>query len=149
MEKFSEITVGIGNINRAINKIKRERLAQSGIRNAHLTCMMYIDLETDGLTPTEISKCCTVDKGFVSRITADLIKCGFICTNSKFHDGRKYRNKYILTETGKSLISDIQNAVEEYFIELGAKIDEHEMKSFLNVITSINSIIENKSRIDT
>ncbi|MBE6684770.1 MAG: MarR family transcriptional regulator [Ruminococcaceae bacterium] len=97
MRNFSEIAVCIENINKKISKIKREKTAQLGIKNAHFNCMMHIDLTPDGLTPTEISKDCNVDKAFVSRITADLIRGEFICTNQKFNDGRKYRNKYILT----------------------------------------------------
>ncbi|MBR3686110.1 MAG: winged helix-turn-helix transcriptional regulator [Clostridia bacterium] len=142
MENFSEIAVCIENISKKISKIKQEKTAKLGIRNAHFTCMMHIDLSPDGLTPTEISRDCNVDKAFVSRTTADLIKGGFICTNAKFHDGRKYRNKYILTERGKEVICDIKNAIEEYFAELGSKVGEYEIKSFLKVVVSINGIIE-------
>ena len=141
MENFSEIAVCIENINKKISKIKHEKTAQHGIRNAHFNCMMHIDLTPDGLTPTEISKDCNVDKAFVSRTTADLIKGGFICTNEKFNDGRKYRNKYILTEKGKEVIREMKNAIEEYFSEIAGKIGEYEMKSFLKTVVSINGII--------
>lgn len=93
---------------------------------------------TDGLTPTEISKDCGVDKALVSRTTADLIKGGFIQTNQKFNDGRKYRNKYVLTEKGREVIKETKAMIEKYFSDLTDRISEYDMSCFMRVILAVS-----------
>ena len=138
MDSFSNFALSLENITKCINKIKSLKISEFGIRVAHLNCMLYIDQSKDGLTPTELSKDCGVDKAFVSRTTADLIKGGFIQTNQKFNDGRKYRNKYVLTEKGREVIRETKLLIEKYFADLSDKISEHEMSCFIRVILAIS-----------
>ena len=86
-----------------------------------------------------------MDKAFVSRTTADLIKGGFIQTNQKFHDGRKYKNKYILTEKGREVIKETKAMIEKYFSDLSEKISEYEMSCFIRVILAINESASKKN----
>ncbi len=144
---YSAIVISLENINKCINKIKSVKISEFGIRSAHFNCLMHIDLSAEGLTPTEISKDCGVDKAFVSRTTADLIKGGFIQTNQKFNDGRKYRNKYILTEKGKEVISETRALIERYFSEISEKISEYDMKCFLRVILTISESVNKKTQV--
>ena len=144
MENFSAFAVSLENVNKYINKIKSIKISEYGIRTAHFNCMMHIDLSKDGLTPTEISEDCGIDKAFVSRTTSDLIKGGFIRINQKFNDGRKYRNKYILTEKGQNVIEETKLLIEKYLTEICGKIGEMDMKSFMKVILSINEGMSKK-----
>lgn len=137
MDKFS-LLLSFENITKCMEKIKSIKISEFGIRSAHFNCLMHIDLSSDGLTPTEISKDCGIDKAFVSRTTSDLVKGGFIKTNQKFNDGRKYRNKYILTEKGKEVIKETKALLEKYFSEISDKISEYEMKCFLQVMAKIS-----------
>lgn len=144
MENFSLLAISLDNINKCINKVKNIKISEFGIRSSHFDCMMHIDLSADGLTPTEISKDCGVDKAFVSRTTADLVKGGFIQTNQKYNDGRKYRNKYILTEKGKEVIKETRALIEKYFSEVSGRISEYEMKCFWRVMLTINEMANKK-----
>ena len=144
MDKFS-LLLSFENITKCVDKIKSIKISEFGIRSAHFNCMMHIDLSSDGLTPTELSKDCGVDKAFVSRTTADLIKGGFIQTNQKFNDGRKYRNKYILTEKGKEVIKETKALIEKYFSEISDKISEYEMKCFMRVMMAITETANKKT----
>lgn len=137
MDQFS-LLLSLENIGKCIEKIKCCKISEFGIRPAHFNCMMHIELSPEGLTPTELSKDCGVDKAFVSRTTSDLVKAGLIRTNEKFHDGRKYRNKYILTEKGKEVICETKKIVEHFFTQIGDKIGEYEMKCFLRVMLALN-----------
>ena len=145
MDSFSSFALSLENITKCINKIKSIKISEFGIRAAHFNCMMHIDMSADGLTPTELSKDCGVDKAFVSRTTADLIKGGFIQTNQKFHDGRKYKNKYILTEKGREVIKETKAMIEKYFSDLSEKISEYEMSCFIRVILAINESASKKN----
>lgn len=145
MEGFSEIVVCIENINKRIVKIKRDKTAEFGLKNAHFSCMLHIDITADGLTSTEIARVCNVDKAFVSRITSDLIGGGYICTNQKFNDGRKYRNKYILTEAGKRVIKDVNKAITDYFVGLSLRIEKDDLDGFIKTIVAVNDMIEDQN----
>ena len=145
MEGFSEIVVCIENINKRIVKIKRDKTAEFGLINAHFSCMLHIDITADGLTSTEIARVCNVDKAFVSRITSDLIGGGYICTNQKFNDGRKYRNKYILTEAGKRVIKDVNKAITDYFVGLSLRIEKDDLDGFIKTIVAVNDMIEDQN----
>ncbi len=144
MDKFSFL-LSLESLTKCINKIKSIKISEFGIRSAHFNCMMHIDLSDDGLTPTEISKECGVDKAFVSRTTSDLMKGGFIQTNEKFRDGRKYRNKYVLTEKGKKVIMETRDMIVKYFSDLGDKISEYEMKCFMRVMMAISESVNLKA----
>lgn len=145
MENFSAFALSLESLNKNINKIKSAKISEFGIRAAHFNCLMHIDLSSDGLTPTEISKDCGIDKAFVSRTTADLIKGGFIKTNEKFNDGRKYRNKYILTEKGKAVIFEIKALIEKFFADVSGKISEYDMRCFLKVMSAISETVSKKT----
>ena len=145
MINYSAIAISLENINKCITKIKSIKISEFGIRSAHFNCLMRIDLSSEGLTPTELSKDCGVDKAFVSRTTADLMNGGFIQINQKFNDGRKYRNKYILTEKGKEVIKETKALIEKYFMDISDKISEYDMKCFLRVIFAISESVEKKA----
>lgn len=147
MEIFSLFAVSLEKINKSINKIKNLKIAEYGIKSAHFNCMMHIDLADEGLTTTEISKDCGVDKAFVSRTTADLVKFGLIQKNKKYEDGRKYKIKYILTEKGKNVIKETKDLIEKNLFELCGKISEHDMKSFVRVVLSINEKISKQKSL--
>ena len=132
-----------------MNKIKSKKISEYGIRPAHFDCMMHIDMSDEGLTPTELSKDCGVDKAFISRTTADLVKSGFIQINKKFSDGRKYRNKYILTEDGKNVIKETKDLIEKQLKEMCGKISEFDMRAFVKIVLSINDMIDSKKKAKT
>ena len=144
MDKFS-LLLSLENVTKCVDRLKSHKISEFGIRSAHFNCMMHIDLSADGLTPTELSKDCGVDKAFVSRTTADLVKGGFIQTNQKYNDGRKYRNKYILTEKGKEVIRETKAMIEKYFSEISDKISEYEMRCFLRVMMAMSETASKKN----
>ena len=135
---FNAAAIRFSNIERVLHSMKSEQMAKYGLRHTHLVCMVYIDQSEDGLTPTEISKICDFDKAFVSRITSELIQKNIIKINDKFNDGRKYRNKYVLTEKGREVIRETKALIEKYFADLSDKISEHDMSCFIRVILAIN-----------
>ena len=104
MERFTAFALNLANIERDLHKIKSKKMAEYGLRATHLMCMVQIFSHEDGLTPTELARTCAIDKAFVSRITADLVDRKFVMFNEKYNDGRKYRQKFVLTEEGVELI---------------------------------------------
>lgn len=145
MENFSAIVLSLENLIKHVNKIKSEKISEFGIKAAHFNCLMRIDLSPDGLTSTELSRDSGVDRAFISRTTSDLIKGGFIKTNEKFDDGRKYKVKYVLTEKGKAVIRETKQLFEKHLSLIGTKISEIDMRGFFKVLLAINETADSLS----
>ncbi len=142
MERFTAFTVNLSNIERSLHKVKSKKMAQYGLRATHLMCMVQIDQTPDGLTPTEIARTCAIDKAFVSRITFDLLDQDFIKINEKFNDGRKYRQKYILTEKGYGIMNEIREIIDKVVTDISDTVTEDELKCFYKVLSVINDHID-------
>jgi len=141
MTDFSSLAISLDNISKSINSIKSSIVSGYGIRVAHFNCLICIDQSVEGLTHTEITRNCGIDKAFASRVSADLIKGEFIQVNKKFDDGRKYRIKYILTEKGTQVIKEARAAIDKLFSELGEKISEYEIKCFFRVVRAVDEVL--------
>ena len=148
MDSFDVLAVSFETINKCVNRIKSSKISKFGLRPSHFDCMVHINLSEDGLTSTEISKECKVDKAFVSRTTADLVEGGFIEINQKFNDGRKYRVKYILTEKGKTVLMETRVLIDEFFSDMCGVISDEEMKCFWKVMMALNETISTKKPIE-
>lgn len=142
LEKFTAFTINLSNIERSLHKVKSKKMAQYGLRATHLMCMVQIDQNKDGLTPTEIAQTCAIDKAFVSRITNDLIELEFIKINEKFNDGRKYRQKYVLTDKGYEIMSEVKDIIDKIIANISGAVTEQELRSFYKVLDVINDNID-------
>ncbi len=141
MERFTAFTINLSNIERSLQKMKSMKMAQYGLRATHLMCMVQIENSKEGLTPTEIARQCYIDKAFVSRITNDLTELSFIKINDKFNDGRKYKQKYILTEKGYGVMEEIKEIIDKVIINIRETVSDDELKCFYKVLDVINSNI--------
>lgn len=141
MERFTAFTINLSNIERSLHKIKSMKMAQYGLRATHLMCMAQIESSKDGLTPTQIAQECAIDKAFVSRITNDLIAQSFIQINDKFNDGRKYRQKYILTEKGYAVMEEVKEIIDKVIANIRGTVSADELKCFYKVLDVINKNI--------
>lgn len=141
MERFTAFTVHLSNIERSLHKIKSKKMAEYGLRATHLMCMIHIYRTEDGLTPTEISRTCAIDKAFVSRITYDLTERDLITFNERFSDGRKYKQKYILTDKGVAIIEEIKLLVDKVIGNIYDCVSVEELKCFYKVLDAINANI--------
>lgn len=137
MEEFSTLSVKLYEISKITKKINNKLFDTYSLRSAHILFMMEIDVKIDGLTPTEIAKLCYIDKAFVSRISADLLKAGLIQYNEKFEDGRKYKRKFILTPTGKAVIREINKPISDAISRLSNRYSDYDIRNFLSVLSAI------------
>ena len=141
-EILTKYALDISNIEKNFDKIKKVKLEKYDLRFTHLLCMVKIRQNRDGLTSTEISQTCAIDKAFVSRITADLINRDLIKINEKFNDGRKYKHKYILTDKGNLIMDDIINDLSVAVNTISSKIPREDLRIFFRVLTAFNDNID-------
>lgn len=141
MERFTAFTVNLANVERNLQKIKSKKMAEYGLRSTHLMCMIKIYTTNGGLTPTELARVCAIDKAFVSRISADLVERGLIEFDKNITDGRKYKNKYVLTDSGVKILDEITNIINDVISGIDSDITQEELKCFYKVLDTINSTI--------
>ena len=141
MERFTAFTVNLSNIERDLHKIKSKKMAEYGLRATHLMCMVQIFCHEDGLTSTEIARTSAIDKAFVSRITADLVDRKFVMFNEKYNDGRKYKQKFVLTEEGMKVMYEISDAVDKVIAKIYDQVSEEELKNFYKILEILNNNI--------
>ena len=84
-----------------LQRYKNEKLQSFGLKSMHLMFLYSLDKAKDGLTAGELSEVCGVDKAFISRMTAELKKTGYVVYSEtkpvRFH----YKKKLVLTEYGR------------------------------------------------
>ena len=141
MERFTAFALNLANIERDLHKIKSKKMAEYGLRATHLMCMVQIFSHEDGLTPTELARTCAIDKAFVSRITADLVDRKFVMFNEKYNDGRKYRQKFVLTEEGMKVMAQIDEVVGKVIAKIYDQVSEEELKNFYKILEVLNNNI--------
>lgn len=141
MDRFTAFALNLANIERDLHKIKSKKMAAYGLRATHLMCMVQIFCHEDGLTSTEIARTCAIDKAFVSRITADLVDRKFVMYNEKYNDGRKYRQKFVLTEEGMKVMAEIDEVVGKVIAKIYDQISEEELKNFYKILEVLNNNI--------
>ena len=141
MDRFTAFALNLANIERSLHKMKSKKMAEYGLRATHLMCMVQIFCHEDGLTSTEIARTCAIDKAFVSRITADLVDRKFVMFNEKYNDGRKYRQKFVLTEEGMKVMHEISDAVDKVIEKIYDQVSEEELKNFYKILEVLNNSI--------
>ena len=141
MDRFTAFALNLANIERDLHKMKSKKMAEYGLRATHLMCMVQIFCHEDGLTSTEIARTCAIDKAFVSRITADLVDRKFVMFNEKYNDGRKYRQKFVLTEEGMKVMHEISDAVDKVIEKIYDQVSEEELKNFYKILEVLNNSI--------
>ena len=139
MDRFTAFALNLANIERDLHKIKSKKMAEYGLRATHLMCMIQIFCHEDGLTSTEIARTCAIDKAFVSRITADLVDRNFVMFNEKYNDGRKYRQKFVLTEEGMKVMYEINEVVDKVIAKIYDQVSEEEIQHFYKILSVLNN----------
>ena len=142
IERFEYFTIFITRIHKSIQKIKISESKRLGLKANHVMYMHYIGKSDEGLTHTELCKLCIEDKAAVSRTVIDLTKQGFV-KPVKTDSARKYRTKFILTEEGKNINNQINEAIAVAVSKASKDLNESERENFYRILFNITDNLEN------
>ncbi|MBQ4353498.1 MAG: hypothetical protein IJC71_01250 [Clostridia bacterium] len=120
-----------------IQKYKNEQLSAFGLRSMHLMFLYCLSRAENGMTPGELAKSCSVDKAFISRITAELKTLGYV------HDGedagsRHYKKLLSLTEAGQRVMQCVNTMIEEAVEKISAGISPEQLETFYAVLSHMD-----------
>lgn len=139
-ERFSPFVLTIDRISKNIKRIKDSAMEKYNLRSAHVMCLFNLVKSKDGLNSTELAEACGVDKAFISRVTSELEKRGYIQRNQNSR-GSIYKSKFILTESGLEVTQYINQRLAKIMENVSGEIPDHKLKVFYEVLTIIDENI--------
>lgn len=111
-----------------------------GLRSTHASCFFRICEAKDGLTSTELAEACGVDKAFISRITAELTKNGYICKDPD-SVGMIYKRKFVLTEKGHEIYDALLGELSKITEKTRTEITDTKLQIFNEVLAAVDKNI--------
>jgi DNA-binding MarR family transcriptional regulator len=141
IERFESFTSSVTKAYKSIQKIKIAEAEQIGLKPTHVMYMYYLGKNPEGLTHAELCKLCIEDKAAVSRAIVDLTKKGFI-KNSEENSNRKYRTKIVLTDEGKQINNNLNEAIAIAVNKASKNLDEVDRENFYRVFFYITDNLD-------
>ena len=139
VDRFENLTSGITQIYKSIQKIKRCRMDSLGLKGTHVMCLHYLSEYPKGLTAADLCGKCKEDKAGISRILSDLEKNGLIAYEQQgtAKDVKKYRAKAALTAKGRQYAKKMTNLIVHATIAGGQGITPAERDTFYRILFQI------------
>ena len=108
---------------------KNQKLVEHGIKLTNARCLCRIASSgEEGVTATQLSHTCDIDKAQISRCMLELIEKQLVYRGEE--EGKRYKQKYHLTEAGKRITDDLLGSAHQMRLILGEGISDEELKSF-------------------
>ena len=141
IERFESFTSSVTKAYKSIQKIKMVEAEQIGLKSSHIMYMYYLGKNPEGLTHAELCKLCIEDKAAVSRAIVELTKKRLI-KNSEENSSRKYKTKIILTDEGKQINNNLNEAIAIAVNKAAKNLDEVDRENFYRVFFYITDNLD-------
>ena len=140
MEKItiSNFMLALDRITKNTKRVIDTVLREQGLRSTHASCFFRICEAENGLSSTELAEACGVDKAFISRITNDLKKMGYVDYSSE-EKTVHYKRKLFLTPSGNSIMSSVNEIITESVDRITSGISPEELEVFYSVISKFDN----------
>lgn len=141
--RFETFTSLIANINRLIQKIKSEEMAEFDLKSSHLSCLYYLNKE-NSLTARDLCEICGEDKANVSRSVKYLEQNGYLVCESE--TGKRYLSTLRLTEKGTEVGRRLLEKIDSVLDSAGLGLTDSERSTMYH---SLFVISNNLSKISS
>lgn len=129
---FENFTITILKLNKLVQKIKNYEMQEYGLKTIHVMCVYYLNIHSDGLTASELTKLTLEDKAAISRALKTLQEKGYIS-----YDPNKYNSVIRLTDEGKKFAEEVIRKADRA-VEAGSyDFTESERLSFYKALGTI------------
>lgn len=139
---FELFTLTLSSIIKSIKKLKDTRMSQFGLRSSHVMLLYQLGTHPEGLTPADLAESGSVDKALISRTISDLQEKALVRTMQS--EGKKYKVRLCLTESGKEVAEYISDAVSKIQEQVSGDIPEEDLKIFYRTLFTLQ---ENFSKL--
>ena len=139
-ERYVRFCMAVEHMAKTLQRYKNEKLAAFGLRSMHLMFLFQLSQTEEGLTGTELASTCSVDKAFISRVTNELMGLGYVEYRNK--QGTRYKNKLILTESGREVMGKVSDIIDESVANVAQEITKEQFDNFYTVLEAVNRRLE-------
>jgi DNA-binding MarR family transcriptional regulator len=140
--KISEFMLALDRVTKNTKRLIDIVLQKYGLRSTHASCFFRICEDEKGLSSTELSEACGVDKAFISRITSELVADGYI-EKDPGSKGIIYKRKFILTEKGMTVYNNLKSTLASFTTKASEQISAEKLAIFDEVLNIIDRNTKN------
>lgn len=134
--RFDIFSSSVLQVARSVQVLKSRKMAEYDLKGTNVLCLCVIcRSEEKGLSATELSRECEIDKAQVSRCMKELIDKGLVYRNDQ--EGRRYKQKYILTEKGIEVAKDMIRTADRVQAVLRKGISADELERFYKTLQTV------------
>jgi predicted transcriptional regulator len=120
---------------RSIQQLKTRKMAQYGLKGTNAVCLCQLLKSEEGLSATELSVEAEIDKAQVSRCVSELMSRGFVYRDDR--EGRRYKQKYRLTEEGTLVATDISKELDRIRRAVEKDVPTEELATFFDTLQKL------------
>ena len=139
--RFYDFTMLISSAYKLLRRAQEKYTRLFGLRSVHVAAMLQLLSEPEGLTATELSERCGVDRAQISRVVSELERDGLTgeaCPGEK----RRYRGRLRLTEAGARKAEAMNALVAEKLNAVAGDLNPYDVQTFYKVLRQINERLE-------
>ena len=131
-ERFGQM---LSNASKSLYRLKSRYMSKYGLSSTHTVCLRKLYENPQGLTKSEIADTCEIDKAQITRIIGELIDKNYVESDSS---KKTYNRKFVLTEIGKNITNEINDAVASIVEFVDLDIPREDIEHFYAVFEKIN-----------
>ncbi|WP_394193299.1 MarR family winged helix-turn-helix transcriptional regulator [Pseudoalteromonas atlantica] len=139
MQKYDELLVALRRVIRAIDLHSKQLNKTSGLTGPQLLIMHEVD-QSDGITASRIAQNVNLSPATVTNILDRLENRNLV--NRVRSQLDKRRVSLYLTQTGKELLANAPQPLQEHFIEKFTALDEWEQSQLLSSMQRIAAMMD-------
>ena len=147
-DRFLRFSTLLNETQKSLARLKFLQMETYGLGSAHTVCIRILQNNPNGVTKSELTKLCCVDKAQISRVVGDLLEKKYVSVSTP---ERNYRQKYALTEDGRRVADEIAQKTLEINQFVSQNIPEEQIDSFYKTfdiicqrLNSAEKLLENK-----
>ena len=143
-DRFVRFSMETEALAKALQKYNNDCLERFGLRSMHLMTLWCLWRNKDGLTAGDLSRLCSVDKAFVSRVTGELGELGYV---DRGEDRGRRSRILTLTARGREIMKEIDGILRYSVERITDGVGRGQMEAYYGVLDrfrqNIDTLTEN------
>ena len=140
-KRFTTFFLTFERILKNIKRIASPVMQSYGLRTLHLSSVLALGRSEEGLSVSELSRECIIDKALSSRILKELNEKGF-AEPSGAPGTKNYNKRYVLTPKCREVISDLSVKICDYMKQADQSVSDKELSAFYLILSRLDQNIE-------
>ena len=141
-DRFVRFSMATESLAKTLQKYKNDCLEPFGLRSMHLMTLWCLWRNGGGLTAGELSRLCSVDKAFVSRVTGELGALGYVDRIDRGEERGTRSRILTLTERGREIMEKIDGILRYSVERITDGVGREQTEAFYGVLDRFRQNIQ-------